>query len=173
MSSSAAHLMRPAMRPSAPPAMSNNVQLFMRHHMNNSVQPSIARFVPVVMGEDKVDGMENVQVDMEDVEVMVDMAKSVRRFPTKAAGVSLSRHHLNSALRSQGKTAIRFLSKFQNRTASKFQEKVVRRFQGKIARKFPDRTAPRFLSRHLQKLQSKSVIDRDLDMDMVTIDCHL
>merc|ERR1712112_776591 len=130
--------------------------------MNSSVPPPIARFVSVVMEEDKVDGMENFQVDMEDVKVIVDIARSVRRFPNKAARVSLSRHHLNSALRSQGKTAIRFLSKFQNRTANKFQEKAVRVFQGRIARKYQDRTAQRFLSRHQQKLQGKSVIDRDL-----------
>merc|ERR1712029_382612 len=99
--------------------------------------------------------MENVQEDI-DVKDMVDMARSVRRFPSKAARVSLSSNHLNSALRCQGKTVSRFQSKFQRRTASKSQGRVVRRSQGKIAKKFQDKTAPRCLSRHQQRLQNKS-----------------
>merc|ERR1719516_786755 len=95
------------MKLSAPPAMSNNVQLFMRHLMRNSVPPLMERFVQVVMEVDKeAMDMENVQEDI-DVKDMVDMARSVRRFPSKAARVSLSSNHLNSALRCQEKTVSR------------------------------------------------------------------
>merc|ERR1712111_282173 len=95
MSSNAALLMRLAMRLSAPPAMRNNVP------------PLMERFVQVVMEVDiEAMDMENVQEDI-DVKDMVDMARSVRRFPSKAARVSLSSNHLNSALRCQGKTVSR------------------------------------------------------------------
>merc|ERR1711973_604922 len=100
-------LMRPAMKLSAPPAMSNNVQLFMRHHMRNSVPPLMERFVQVVMEVDiEAMDMENVQEDI-DVKDMVDMTRSARRFLSKAAKVSLSSNHLNSALRCQEKTVSR------------------------------------------------------------------
>merc|ERR1712115_259016 len=97
MNNNAAHLMRPAMRPNALPAMNNSAQLFMKHLMNRSVQQATRRSALEVM------------------EDMVDMERSARRFPSKAARVSQSRNHPRNATRCQRRTADRF----QRRTALK------------------------------------------------------
>merc|ERR1711973_937260 len=122
--------MRPAMRPNALLAMNNSAQLFMKHLMNRSVQQATRRSALEVM------------------EDMVDMERSARRFPSKAARVFQSRNHPRNATRCQRKTA----SKSQKRTADRFQR----------------RTALKCLFKNQPKLPNKSVKVRDLDM--VTID---
>ena len=89
MSNNAAHLMRPAMRPNALLAMNNSAQLFMKHLMNRSVQQATRRSALEVM------------------EDMVDMERSARRFPNKAARVFQSRNHPRNATRFQRRTANR------------------------------------------------------------------
>merc|ERR1719445_1088967 len=120
--------MRPAMRPNALLAMNNSAQLFMKHLMNKSVQQATRRSALEVM------------------EDMVDMERSARRFPNKAARVFQSRNHPRNATRCQRRTANRFQSKFQRRTANRFQS----------------RTALKCLFRNQPKLQNKSVKVRDL-----------
>merc|ERR1712189_91370 len=104
----------------------------------------------------------NALVVMEDM----DTARIARRFPIKAARVSQSRHHPNSAPKCQRKTANRFQSKFQNRIANRYQRRTVSKFPNRTVIKFPRRFASRCLFRHQQKFQDKFV--RNKDMDMVT-----
>merc|ERR1711976_1096181 len=94
--------MRPAMRPNAQLAMNNSAQLFMKHLMNKSVQQATRRSALEVM------------------EDMVDMERSARRFPNKAARVFQSRNHPRTATRFQRKTA----SKSPKRTADRFQRRT-------------------------------------------------
>merc|ERR1719378_1655517 len=100
MSSNAAHPMRPATRLNAPPAMNNNARL---QPMSSNVLPPMQR---------------NALGVMEDM----DTARIARRFPIKAARVSRSRHHPNSAPKFQRRTANRCLFRHQQ----KFQDKFVR-----------------------------------------------
>merc|ERR1712201_16699 len=90
MSNNAAHPMRLATRLNAPQAMNNNARLFMRQAMSSNVLPLIQKNALVVM------------------EAMVDMARSARRFPSKAARVFQSRHLPNSALKYQRRFANSF-----------------------------------------------------------------
>merc|ERR1712201_2285 len=122
MSNNAAHPMRLATRLNAPQAMNNNARLFMRQAMSSNVLPLIQKNALVV------------------TEAMVDMARSARRFPSKAARVSQCRPLPNSALRSLRRTANRFQSKF------------------------PRKSVSRCLSRHQQKFQDRSVRSKDMDM---------
>merc|ERR1712173_143489 len=93
---------------------------------------------------------------LEVMEDMVDMERSARRFPSKAARVSQSRNHPRNATRCQRKTA----NRFQRKTASKSPKRTADRFQS--------RTALKCLFKNQPKLPNKSVKVRDLDM--VTID---
>merc|ERR1712170_188315 len=131
MSNNAAHLVRPAMRPNAQLAMNNSAQLFMKHLMNKSVQQATRRSALEVM------------------EDMVDMERSARRFPNKAARVFQSRNHPRNATRCQRRTA----SRSPKRTADRFQR----------------RTALKCLFKNQPKLPNKSVKVRDLDMDTINI----
>merc|ERR1712173_219320 len=96
---------------------------------------------------------------LEVMEDMVDMERSARRFPSKAARVSQSRNHPRNATRCQRRTANRFQSKFQRKTASKSPKRTADRFQS--------RTALKCLFKNQPKLPNKSVKVRDLDMDTI------
>merc|ERR1712168_1069363 len=89
------------MRPNALLAMNNSAQLFMKHLMNRSVQQATRRSALEVM------------------EDMVDMERSARRFPSKAARVSQSRNHPRNATRFQRRTANKCLFKNQPKLPNK------------------------------------------------------
>merc|ERR1711976_246276 len=139
------------MRPNALLAMNNSAQLFMKHLMNRSVQQATRRSALEVM------------------EDMVDMERSARRFPSKAARVFQSRNHPRNATRCQRRTANRFQSKFRRRTANRFQRKTASKSPKRTADRFQSRTALKCLFKNQPKLPNKSVKVRDLDMDTINI----
>merc|ERR1712173_208430 len=96
---------------------------------------------------------------LEVMEDMVDMERSARRFPSKAARVFQSRNH--------PRNANRFQSKFQRRTANRFQRKTASKSPKRTADRFQSRIALKCLFRNQPKLPNKSVKVRDLDMDTI------
>merc|ERR1712201_67530 len=150
------------MRHPTPPPMINNVQ----HPMSSSAAPHMSSNVPLLMSNNAAHPMRLATRQNAPVvtEAMVDMARSARRFPSKAARVSQCRPLPNSALRSLRRTANRFQSKFQNRTANRSPRKTVSKSPSKIVIKFPRKSVSRCLSRHQQKFQDRSVRSKDMDM---------